>query len=83
VIAVLFLGVLRGVYTHYDQMKWLGRGKEAFLADQAHRFDRIATYHSAPATLVAGIILVGVAVGLYELVAAGITRILPPSAVEE
>jgi hypothetical protein len=83
VLAVLFLGVLRGVYTHFDQMRWLGRGREAFLADQGRHFDRIAGYHSAPAMLVAGIILVAVAAGLYELIAAGITSILPPSTVEE
>jgi hypothetical protein len=83
VLAVLFLGVLRGVYTHFDQMRWLGRGRDAFLADQGHKFDRIASYHSAPAMLVAGIILVAVAVGLYELIAAGITSILPASTVEE
>jgi hypothetical protein len=83
VLAVLFLGVLRGVYTHFEQMRWLKQGRDGFLADQAHKFDRIAAYHSAPAMLVAGIILVAVAVGLYELIAAGITNILPPNTVEE
>jgi hypothetical protein len=33
--------------------------------------------------LIAGIILVALAVGLYELVAAGITKVVPPSTVEE
>jgi hypothetical protein len=83
VLAILFLGVLRGVYTHFDQMRWLGRGRDAFLADQGHKFDRIAAYHSAPAMLVAGIILAVVTFGLYELIAAGISSILPPSTVEE
>ncbi len=83
VLAVLFLGVLRGVYTHFDQMKWLGRGRDAFLADQGHKFDRIAGYHSAATMLLAGVILVAVAAGLYELIAAGITSVLPASTMEE
>jgi hypothetical protein len=33
--------------------------------------------------LIAGIILAAMAVGLYELVAAGIAHVLPPSAAEE
>jgi hypothetical protein len=83
VLAVLFLGVLTGVYLHFRELRYLARGRDAFLADQAHRFDRIAGFHSAAAMLVAGIILVAVAVGLYELIAVGIATILPASTVEE
>jgi hypothetical protein len=83
VLAILFLGVLRGVYTHFNQMRWLGRGREAYLADQAQRFDKFAAYHSAPVMLVAGVILAAGTFGLYELIAAGITRIVPPSTAEE
>jgi hypothetical protein len=83
VLAVSFLGVLTGVYLHFRELRYLARGREVFLAEQAHRFDRIANFHSASAMLVAGIIMVAVAVGLYELIAAGITSILPPSTVEE
>ncbi len=83
VLATLFLGVLLGVFLHFRQMRWLGLGREAFLADQGHRFDKFAAYHSAAAMLVAGIIFAAVAVGLYELIAAGITKVVPPSTVEE
>jgi hypothetical protein len=83
VLAVLFLGVLRGVYSHFMEMRWLGRGREAFLADQGARFDKFVALHSAPSMVVAGVILVAVAAGLYELVAAGITKIVPPNTVEE
>jgi hypothetical protein len=51
--------------------------------EHSHRFDKILQYHSAATMLIAGIILVAVAVGLYELIAAAITRALPPSTVEE
>ena len=83
VLAVLFLGVLRGVYSHFMEIRWLGRGREAFLADQGARFDKFAAFHSAPSMLVAGVILAAIAVGVYELVAAGITKVVPPSTVEE
>jgi hypothetical protein len=83
VLATLFLGVMCGVYLHFKQMRWIGRGREVFLADQGHRFDNFAAYHSAGTMLVAGIILAAVAVGLYEVIAAGITNVLPPSSAEE
>ncbi len=83
VLATLFLGVIFGVYLHFHQMQWIGRGRDAFLAAQNHWFDKVAQYHSASTTLVAGVILAAIAVGLYELVAAGIANMLPPSSVEE
>ena len=72
-----------GLYKHYTQMRWVMRGKDAFLADQATTFDKFAAYHATTTMLIAGIILVALAVGLYELIAAGITRIVPPSTIEE
>jgi hypothetical protein len=33
--------------------------------------------------LIAGVIIAAIAVGLYEVIAAGFTRLLPPSTVEE
>ena len=83
VLAVLFLGIMRGLYSHFTEMRWLGRGREAFLADQGARFDKLAAYHPTGTMLIAGIILVALAAGLYELVAAGITKVVPPSTVEE
>lgn len=83
VLATLFLGVMFGIYRHFDQMRWLGRGRDAFVTEQNHYFDKITQYHSGASMMVAGIILAGVAVGLYELIAAGITKVLPPSTVEE
>src|SRR5580698_1695364 len=71
VLAALFIGVVYGSYLHFDQTRWLGRGREAFLAAQSYRFDRFTLYHSAANTLIAGVILAAVAVGLYELIAAG------------
>jgi len=83
VLATLFLGVIFGTYIHFDQMRWQGRGRDAFLAYQGHRFDRIALHHSGASMLVAGVILAMIAVGLYEVVVIGITKVLPPSTDEE
>jgi hypothetical protein len=82
-IATLFLGVLFGLYKHFDEMGWLQRGRDAFMAYQSEHFQRIVAYHSTGTMLIAGIILAAIAVGLYELVAAGIAHVLPPSAAEE
>jgi hypothetical protein len=83
VLSTLFIGIMFGIYRHVDQLKWLQRGRDAYLAGQSQRFDRFAHYHSGPTMMMAGIILAAVAVGLYEVIAAGFTRVLPPSTVEE
>ena len=82
-LAILLLGVAFGIYRHVDEMRWIGRGRDAFLASQGQHFDKIAQYHPLGTMLIAGIILIGMALGLYELVAAAIAKILPPSTVEE
>ena len=83
VLATLFLGGMFGIYRHYQQMRQLGQGRAAFLADQSHYFDRIAQTHGLGSMLIAGVILAAVAVGLYELIAAGFSKIAGPSTVEE
>jgi hypothetical protein len=77
VLAVLFLGLVRGAYIHFDEMRWLKRGRDAFLGYQGHRFDSFAANPSAATMLMVGIIMAAVVFGAYELVAAGITRLLP------
>jgi len=83
VLAAIFLGVVSGVYLHYRQMRELAEGRGAYLAQRSHYFDRVTQLHSMGLTLVAGVIIAAVGVGLYELIAAGITSILPPSTAEE
>lgn len=83
VLAILFLGIIVGTYIHFTELRWIQQGREAFLAAQTHRFERFSAYHSAPAMLVAGIILVAVGAGLYELIASGITSVLPPSTADQ
>jgi hypothetical protein len=83
VLSTLFIGVMFGIFRHYQQMRQLGRGRDRFLADENHYFDKISQYHGAGTMLIAGVILAVIAVGLYEVIAAGFTRVLPPSTVEE
>lgn len=83
VVATLFIGVIVGVYLHFREMRILAQGKDAFLAAQARRFDGILSYHSSITMVIAGIILAALAVGLYELIATGFTRLIPPTEIEE
>ena len=50
---------------------------------QGRWFDNVSAYHSSATMLIAGIILAAIAFGLYELIAAGFTRLIPPSEMEE
>ena len=83
VLAALFLGMLFGAYRHFLQLKWLSRGRDGFLADEGRTFDQIALHHSAGVTLLAGVILAAVAVGLYEGIALAFAKAIPPVEVEE
>ena len=76
-LAVLFIGVIGGLYLHFRQSRWLAGGRDAFLAAQGRRFDSIAIHNSAAIMLIVGVILAAVGCGLYELVAVGFTRLIP------
>ena len=83
VLATIFIGVMGGVYLHVREARWLYAGRDAYMAMQSEHYQRITAYHSLPSMIVAGLVLAGVSVGLYELVGAGITHLLPASTVEE
>jgi hypothetical protein len=81
---MILLGVLFGAYKHAMQLHWATLGRETFLADQSQQFDKgMMPPHGELVTMVAGVILAAVTFGLYELIAAGITQVLPKSTVEE
>lgn len=83
VLATLFLGLMFGIYRHYQQMRQLGQGRAAFLADESKYFDRITQTHGLFFMLIAGVIVAVVSVGLYELIAAGFSKMAGPSTAEE
>jgi hypothetical protein len=82
-LAIALLGVVYGLFRHTQQMKWVGRGREAYLADQSGHFDKLVQYHALGSTLIACVILVALAAALYEVTAWGLTKMIPPSTIEE
>ena len=83
VLAAIFLGMLFGAYRHFQQMQWLGKGRDAFLIDRSHYFDQITKTHSATITLIAGVILAAVAVAIYEGIVLAFGKVIPAVDVEE
>jgi hypothetical protein len=83
VFAALFLGVLYGLFKHFQSMRWLAQGRSAFLSGQANVFDSTAKYHSIPSSVIAYLILAAVVFGVYELTAIGFANLLPASSAQE
>jgi hypothetical protein len=83
ILAGIFLGVLLGTYLHFMHMGIIGGGRESYLAKQSVHFDKLVAQHSAFPMLIAGVILAGLAIGVYELIAAGIANVLPPDMTEQ
>jgi hypothetical protein len=83
VVAAVFIGLIFGAYRHFQQVKWLANGRDSYLVDQGKFFDRITQTHSAGFMLIAGVILSAVVFGVYEVIAAGFARLIPPVEVEE
>jgi len=83
VVAAAFLGLLFGAYRHFQQIRELTAGRQAFLAQQNVQFDRITKTHSMTVTLIAGLILAFIGAALYEAIAYAFTRLIPPVEVEE
>lgn len=63
------MGVTLGGLLHHDYSKWHERGREAFLAFHAHRYDRyFSGEHSPLGSVIAGCVLMAIVLGVYELV---------------
>jgi hypothetical protein len=73
-VAASLVGVLSAVFVAHDYEKWRALGREAFLAEQAHRFDaRIASQSSSH--LVILVLEAVLIIGLYEGVVVLITKL--------
>ena len=80
-ISALVCGLLFGRYIHHDYMKWNQRGRDAFLAFQANRFDHfMSPPHAAWITVTAMSLVVILFLAVYELVALGISKMFRPDA---
>ena len=81
--ACLLIGTISGYLVHLDYLRWAKRGREAFLAAQNQRFDlTMATPKPALTTIIAFVILVGLVIGLYEVIASLLSRFLGSSGME-
>jgi len=66
-IAALAMGAMLGGYRHHDYVKWGQRGREAFLAHQAHRFDLyMAAPHPSIVTVLGSMVVIVGALAIYE-----------------
>jgi hypothetical protein len=83
ILAMLFLGVLTGVYLNVRAVRWIEIGRDAYMAVQSEHYQRLLNYHSLLLMMIWGVVLVGAAVGLYEMLAAGIAHVLPQRGVGE
>ena len=76
VLSAAFLGVLLGLHFHHtwSQERFLGR--ESYLVRQGQHFDRfLAVPHSTLGTIFGGLVAVAIVVGVYELIALGISKL--------
>jgi len=83
VVAAIFLGVLFGLYRHFQQTRLLAQGRDAYLVDQGKFFDKVAQYHSSVTMLIAGVVIAAIVFGLYEAIAAVFGKFIRPVEVEE
>ncbi len=73
-IAAMLLGGAFGWYIHHDEMRWSLRGRDAFIAFQAHRFDmNIATPHTVLAYMVTTALMAAGFCAVYELISSGVS----------
>ena len=81
-LAAVLAGIVFGIYRHYTQIVMLQKGREVYLAAQSRHFDSVANDHSTFSMIIAGLILSAIAFGVYELIAAGFSRLIPPVEIE-
>ena len=74
ITSALLLGILLGCYVHWDYTRWNRRGRDAFLAHEANRFE-ISMADPKPFAVtmfVSGLVAFGF-LGVYELIALGVS----------
>jgi len=75
--AAVLLGLVGGVALRLYNLKNFHMSRDEFLAAQAARYDRLLAVHpSAFTAVVTAILMVGAAVGLYELLVFVVAKVL-------
>jgi hypothetical protein len=78
IIAVLIVGLSLGTWVSLDNLHSSRQGRAAFLAHQAHHFDRIITLpYLSVRMMIGGIIFAVLLIGFYELMVRLISKLLP------
>lgn len=81
-IAVVLLGILFGFYIHYAEQKTRQMDREQYLAREAHKYDESKSKPvPLPAMIVGSVIVLGLFVSLYEVVALIISGALKSSGI--
>lgn len=77
-ISIAFLGLVLGLQIHHTHVKWHRLGRPAYLAHETFLFDtQMANPKSPIAMILVAILMVGLLIGLYELVALGFSKLMP------
>jgi hypothetical protein len=77
IAAAALLGIFGGFLIHHDEVKWGARGRDAFIAYEMHRFERtMAVPLPLPAAVCGATVLVAGVLGIYEVIALGISALL-------
>lgn len=80
IISAVLVSILSGLWIHNDYVRWHQRGRDAYLSYQAHRFDQfMASPRPAFITIIGALIVVGILLGIYELIAAGAAKLINSS----
>lgn len=75
--AAATIGVLGALYFRTSDERYAQMGRDAFIAAQSARFERIILHPpSIAATVIAGLGMAAVLFGLYEVVALGLSKIM-------
>jgi hypothetical protein len=76
IIAAVLMSILFGWFMHHDYLRWNLRGREAFGTFQLRRFDHyMAVPQPLILTLLTGLFSGLIVLGVYELVALGLSKI--------
>jgi hypothetical protein len=84
IIVVLVVGIALGFWRHHAAQGYYLQGREGFIAERGHNWDRFYAHpHHVVTGMVANIILAALAFGAYELLVAGLSRLLRSSTDEK
>jgi len=75
-ISVVVIGGLAGLYSHASKLKWRRLGRDAFLSDKPHYFDKVIANPSAAINSIVIFVVLGVLIFvLYKSLALGLERL--------